>query len=284
MDDLIKTMNLSALTNNLYAQFMADVDCQVVRVTPEALKVVNCYNSFKEGRLLFDTVYISQRKDNRTVPLATLDDKRKSVYSSFHMHVKAELHSTDSTRKEQATILYNRIESYGKITRMGATAASAEITDLCKTLATDEYQEIIEALGLTDDVTSLEDLNNQYISLSRERTESGKIVTVSTVQARKGLDPLYRRLIAVVNAQITINNYMDVVPTEPEEDEPVVQAAVENPLEDFALSINAIISEYKQKLLNRVKSQKRTNPLHPRTLLLPMQIPRQLRTTPMPRL
>ena len=48
--ETIVTMDLKAMSNALFVQFMSDVDAQVQRVTPDALKVKKCYAAFTDAR------------------------------------------------------------------------------------------------------------------------------------------------------------------------------------------------------------------------------------------
>ncbi len=243
---LINEISLSSMKNSLYAQFMADTDNQILRVTPAALKITRLYADFTAGRAAFDNAYVVQKKDDRTATLAEIDKQRNESYRCINGHAKADLLSFNAERREKAQILLNRMNAYGQIHRLPNNEKSAAITDLVNVVQETPYAEIVEELGYKDEFDGLNAINNQFINLSRTRTESKKSQNMATADARNMLDPAYRNIIQVVNSQISINNMMD--PAEPEEDEPIVQSAASDPLEDFALSMNAIISEYKKKM------------------------------------
>lgn len=243
---IISEISLSAMKNSLYAQFMADVDNQIQRVTPAALKITKLYEVFSNGLAAFDSAYVAQRKDDRTAVLADLDKQRDESYRCIIGHAKADLLSCDAEKREKATVLLNRLNTYGAVHRLPNNEQSAALTDMGNVLKESPYVEIIEALALTDEVDGVVAINNQFINLSRTRTESKKALSIDTKEAREVLDPAYKNIISVVNSQITVNNLMDEA--EPEEDRPVVQSTEIDPLEDFALSLNAIIAEYKKKM------------------------------------
>lgn len=248
MVETIGSITLSAMPNGLYVQFMADVDFHVQRVTPEALKIKKCYDVFTAARSELDATFVSQKKDNRTVELAETDSLRDRIYRCIVGHAKADLLSSDAGKQAKAQVLVNKLDSFGYLPGMGNNEESARTDDLGKELKASPMAEAVEALGLTAEVDALIAANNAFIALSRERTEGKKMATNATKEARAGLDPAYRDMIAVVNSQITIRTLMD---EEVEDDRPVIESLAEtvvtDPLTDFAQSINAVIREYKTK-------------------------------------
>lgn len=247
------------MTNALYSQFMADVDHQVKRVTPEALKIKKCYATFTAGLERLDNTFVVQRKDNRSVEIATYDAARDSGYSCFNGHINADLSSLIPDHKSAAQILRNKLDAYGYLPGLGNNEESAKMGDLCKDLQVAPLAELVEKLGRTADVKAMKDANDAFISLSRERTESGKAGTDATKAARADQDKNYRDMIAVVNSQITLSNLMDDEGGEEERPGELSLLAGEEPLDpltDFAQSINAIIKEYKTKMAQSGKGGK----------------------------
>lgn len=250
MVETISPITLSSMPNGLYVQFMSDVDFQIRRVTPEALKIKKCYETFSAGRSALDEVFVKQAKDNRTTQLADLDSLRDRIYRCISGHANADLHSSDANKQAKAQIFVNKLNSMGYLPGMGNNEESARMDDLGKDLKVEPLSEVITALGLTAEVNAMIEANNAFITLSRERTESRKSVTHASKDARNALDPAYRDMIAVVNSQITLKALMDEE-SGGEGDRPEIESIEENavldPLTDFAQSINAIIREYKTK-------------------------------------
>mgnify|MGYP005914668477 CR=1 FL=1 len=246
MVETIGTITLSAMKNALYSQFMADVDFQVQRVTPEALKIKKCYTAFTAGLERLDNSFVVQRKDNRTADLAAKDTTRDNDYRCTSGHISADIFNPNPDKQSAAQILRNKLDAYGYLPGMGNNEESAKMDDLCKDLQAPPLAELIEKLGLTAEVKAMKDANDAFIALSRERTESGKTLsTEETKAARAELDGAYRDMITVVNSQISLNALMDE-----EEEERPGELSVDpvDPLTDFAQSINALIKEYKTKM------------------------------------
>lgn len=238
------------MPNGLYSQFMSDVDNQTVRVTPEALKIKKCYQTFKEARSALDEVFILQRKDNRTALIAERDLLRDNLYRCVMGHAKADLYCSVPEKQEKALILVNKIEAAGSLPRLGNNEESARMSDLAADLMASPYKEIVELLGLTAEVKAMDEANRAFITLSRERTESNKATSLAMKEVRRQLDNAYRDMVSVVNSQLTLRSLMD----EEVDDGPVVVSLSEetdlsdDPLMDYALSLNAIIREYKTKI------------------------------------
>lgn len=245
MAETISTISTARMNNALYSQFMADVDFQVQRVTPKALKINNCYTLFTAGRERLDNSFVVQRKDNRTADLAAKDTARDNAYRCVSGHISADLLNPNPDKQSAAQIMRNKLDAYGYLPGMGNNEESAKMDDLCKDLQAPPLAELIEKLGLTPEVKAMKDNNDAFIALSRERTESGKMrSTEETKAARTELDDAYRNMITVVNSQISLNELMDGIADRPG----ILSDDSEDSLTDFAQSINALIKEYKTKM------------------------------------
>lgn len=260
MIQTIEEISLSPMPNGLYSQFMSDVDNQVIRVTPEALKIKKCYQTFSEARATLDEAFVKQQKDNRSAQLVDRDSLRDRIYRCVSGHAKADLLSSNPDKQAKAQIFINKLDAVGYLPGLGNNEESARMDDLGKDLKVSPMKEVVEALGLTAEVDAMIAANDAFIALSRERTEDKKTVQLATKEARMVLDPAYRDMIAVVNSQITINALMDE-DSSGEDDRPVIESLsdsrVLDPLEDFALSINAIIREYKTKTAQSGSTKKK---------------------------
>lgn len=260
MVETIASITLSAMSNGLYVQFMSDVDNQIQRVTPEALKIKKCYGPFSAGREELDEAFVKQTKDNRTVELADLDALRDRIYRCISGHANADLNSSDANKQANAQIFVNKLNALGYLPGMGNNEESARMDDLGKDLKVSPLSEVAETLGLTAEVAAMIKANDAFIALSRQRTESRKVTTSATKEARLALDKAYRDMISVVNSQITLNALMDE-DSSGGEDRPEIESIDEkapvDPLTDFAQSINAILREYKTKSAQSGTTQKK---------------------------
>lgn len=247
--ETIEKINLQAMTNALFVQFMADVDNQVKRVTPEALKLTKVYAAFTEARAGMDGVFITQRKDNETAAGDAKDLLRDEIYRCISGHVSADLLSSDLALREKAQVVRNKIDAYGYLPKMGNTAESAQMADLAKELMASPLKELVEDLGLTGEVKAMAEVNDEYVELVRGRVEAKKTVTLTVKEARNLQADTYRNMVLVVNSQVAVNNLMD---RDGEEDRPgelsVLADGTEDPLTDFTRSINALIKNYKTSM------------------------------------
>lgn len=247
MVETITTINLSALSNPLFVQFMADVDFQVQRVTPEALKIRKCYASFSAAGELVDAAFLMQQKDNETANSDAKDVWRDEIYRCFSGHVSADLTSSVPAKREHARVVRNKIDSYGYLPSLGNNAESAKMSDLGKDLQTSPLKESVEALGMTDEVVAMVAANNDYVALARGRVESRKLTTENMKSARNRQGDAYRQMISLVNSQVTVNSLIDEEEGERPGELSVLSDELD-PLTDFVLSMNALIKEYKTKI------------------------------------
>lgn len=246
MVETINAISLSKMKNALYAQFMADIDFQILRVTPEALKIKSCYSEFSAGRERLDKTFVTQRKDNRTAEMSFLDFRRNRCYSCALANISADLMNVIEEKQSAAQILRNKFDAYGYLPSLGYNEESAKMSDLCNELKVAPYAELIGKIGLTAEIKVMEEINEAFITLSRERTESSKsIITEEMKATRADLDDKYRNMINVINSQVTINALMD---GGGEEERPGELSNLSDPLADIVQSINALVKEYKTKM------------------------------------
>ncbi|MEY8486807.1 DUF6261 family protein [uncultured Parabacteroides sp.] len=257
--ETIVTMDLKAMSNALFVQFMSDVDAQVQRVTPDALKVKKCYAAFTDARTEMDGVYLSQKKDNDTAKSDAKDIWRDEMFRCFSGHINAALFSYDPKNREYARVLRNKLNAYGNLTTLGNVAESAKMEDLGRDLLTSPWKEAVEALGLADERDAMILANKEFVELSRTRIEKRKLVLVTMKSARENIGEAYRNLVTLINSQIMVQNLKDEE-SGGEEDRPgelsVLVDTPEDPYTDFVRSLNVLIKDYKTRVAQSGKRKK----------------------------
>lgn len=260
--ETIETMNVQTMTNALFVQFMADVDNQIRRVTPEALKIRKSYAPFTEACADMDRVFLTQQKDNETVGSDAKDLLRDEIYRSLSGHVSADLLSFDPLVRPKAQVIRNRIDAYGYLPGMGNTAESAQMSDLGKELMASPLKELVEDLGLAETVKAMVKVNDEFIALSRGRVEAKKIVTLTMKEARGRVATAYRNMILAVNSQVAINNLMDRDEPDRPSELSLLTDAPADPLTDVTRSLNALIKSYRTSIAQS-GSRKKKDPERP---------------------
>lgn len=256
-------ITLRTLPNALYVQYLADVDYHIQRVTPEALKIGKCYETFKAARQDLDTAFVIQRKNNETKSLSQKDAWRTQLFRCVKLHIQADLYCSDPAKREKAQTVMNKIDSYENLTKLGYDAKSAKLDDLGKELTDAILAPTVEELGRTKDVADMIEANNDFMNSTRENTDEDKEETINAKEARTATDKAYRDIVTVVNSQLALNELMggddddtgedDTNPDGDDEDQnlPSVQSLEKtsaDPLADFAKSVNALIKRYKDRL------------------------------------
>lgn len=257
--ETIVTIDLKAMPNALFVQFMSDVDAQVQRVTPDALKVKKCYAAFTVVRAEMDDVYLSQKKDNDTAKSDAKDVWRDELFRCLSGHINADLLSYDLEKREHARVLRNKLNAYGNLTALGNVAESAKMEDLGRDLQASPWKEAVVALGLADVRDAMILANSEFIELSRGRVEGRKLVLATMKSVRDDVGEAYRKLVALVNSQIMVQNLKDEE-SGGEEERPgelsLLADTPEDPFADFVYSLNALVKDYKTRVSQSGKRKK----------------------------
>lgn len=250
--ELIEEIRLYSLTNSLYAQYMEDVDKQIQRLTPTALKISKCYTAFTAGKEQFDEAYKQQTKNNLTEELLEKDQARDDRYRCFLGHVKADINNVEAEKRAAAKRILNWIGSFKDVLRATRRAQSADMTEMGAKLSEEPLSADVELLGQTENLNQMIAANEAYKELSLERTETRKDTLLNAVkEARTVLDDAYRNVVAMVNSQVTLRELSDEADEEESgSDGPSIQSLSEpvDVLTDFVRSINALIKEYKTEV------------------------------------
>lgn len=206
-----------------------------------------------------DGVYLSQKKDNETAKSNAKDAWRDDLFRCFSGHVNADLLSYDPDNREYARTLRNKLDAYGNLTTLGHAAESAKMEDLGRDLLTSPWKEAVEKLALTGERDAMILANNEFIELSRVRVEGRKLVLKSMKMARNTVGDAYRKMIALVNSQVLVQELKDEEGGG-EEERPgelsVLADVLDDPYADFIFSMNALIKDYKARIALSGKRKK----------------------------
>lgn len=248
--ELIEDIGLTRLSNSLYMQFMDDVDEAIRDTTPEVLKIKNLYGDFSALLEKLDESYQLQKRNNITATLDEKDKIRKDRLRCFLLHVEADQYNEDPTKRESSRVITNRMDSYGNILRASRRNVTARMKDAGQALQAEPLAEEVENIGQTDNVAAFIAANEAYHTLSLERTEERKqLVIKAMLSNRNEMDDVYRKIVSVVNSQVTLNALMDEdTGSGSEPGLPEVQAeGTDNPLVEFVKTINALIKETREE-------------------------------------
>ena len=248
--ELIEDIGLTRLSNSLYMQFMDDVDEAIRDTTPEVLKIKNLYGDFSALLEKLDESYQLQKRNNITATLDEKDKIRKDRLRCFLLHVEADQYNEDPTKRESSRVITNRMDSYGNILRASRRNVTAKMKDAGQALQAEPLAEEVENIGQTDNVAAFIAANEAYHTLSLERTEERKqLVIKAMLSNRNEMDDVYRKIVSVVNSQVTLNALMDEdTGSGSEPGLPEVQAeGTDNPLVEFVKTINALIKETREE-------------------------------------
>lgn len=245
--EVIKEVRLMSLPNDLYVQFMTDVKAAIEKYTADALRISKCKTAFDTAFERLDEAYQMQRKNNLTADLKELDAKRDDDYRCLRLHSEADTYNPDPDKRAKAVKVWNRIDAYGNIARLGLRAESARLTDMGKELLKAPLSDYVTELGYMPILTALIEANDNYVEMSQLRSDSKKAqVLNATRDARLALDDTYRDVVTAVNAQVAYQSLVDEETSSSKPEYPEVQSAdiTLDVLKDFIHVINVLIDEY----------------------------------------
>ena len=245
--ETIKEVRLTPFTNDLYVQFMTDVKAAIEKTTASALRISKCKTAFDEAFEQLDEAYQMQRKNSLTAELKELDALRDEGFRCLRMHSEADTYNPDPEKRKKAVYVWDRIDSYGNVAKLGLRAESAKLTDMGKELLKEPLAGYVTELGYMPILTALIEANDNYVELSQKRSDSKKErVLNATRDARLALDDAYRDIVTAVNAQVAFQSLVDEETSEDEPGLPSVQAAqtAAETLAAFVKLINVYIDEY----------------------------------------
>lgn len=201
----ILILRSSKLRNDEHFQFQTEFKELVEKYTPGTLNIEAAW-------AVFQPLYVNEgealnviRKSSVTDELADADQYRDSLYRGLNDTVKGATNHYDAAVKEAAIRVQILLDHFGNINIKSYDEQTAAITSLVNDLNND-YADDIATLGITGWVTELQNANNNFETLMKERysEEAGK-THLSMKEVREQIDAAYRAITERIGALIIVN-------------------------------------------------------------------------------
>lgn len=240
MKDLlkIKEIGLTKLNNAEYTNYMSRVHAEVVLITAKKIGINQENITSLENNIakLNDLLAQSRISDN-TAKLAELDHERDNIIVYIMAEIDNKQRNPIASVKTAAISLYNATHQYTGIQREADQQETQKINALLADLAKPENATNVTSLGLNEVVAQLKQLNDEYASITSERTEEKTAeATDSSKVIRRENDELYD--------YITTMAFVTSV------------AKPSNEVTAFVININAIIDEITTRYNQRRAAEK----------------------------
>lgn len=200
-------MNLKDLQNAEHFGFMHEVHGQVMEVLPAAIDVEKEFATFDAALADEDNSFKIVTKSALTQKLELFDGDRDGIFTGMRGRVKSSLNHYDPETREAAYRLMVLIDGYGSLASESYDRETAGIYNLIKDQRSDKYSDDVDKLNIKDWVDKLEEANNAFEGVMRERyTEQLEKDSATRLRdARLNTDMAYAALRNKVNAGIIFN-------------------------------------------------------------------------------
>ncbi len=158
------------------------------------------YKSLQKAVEQFKDSFLPLQKHELTPIIENLDFQRDQLFRGIGLQIESYTYHYDVLLQKHAEILSQHSEKYGKnITRMAYQQETAVLDNLIQDWNTE--RESVEALGLTQWIMKLQQINQQFDSNYIKRTESlAQREESQTKTLRPAITQLYRDWIAYMQA------------------------------------------------------------------------------------
>jgi signal transduction histidine kinase len=202
---LIRHFDYSRLRNEVHVELFETAD-KVIAVFVFELGLQPQYNLFKQRYNDEVEALDVIRKSEYSTEILAQDSRRGHVYRGFVDGVKSSLNHFETEKQNAAKKVMSIIEHYGNITKKPLDQETAALDDMLRELASGNYPELINILGLANWLTQIAVENERFKVLMLARYEEiSKRTTLKMTVARAEVDKTFRDMCSQTEAFAVIN-------------------------------------------------------------------------------
>lgn len=201
----IKKLDAKSLRNNEHFQFSTDFKALVMKHDPEKLKVKPLFEDYCKAYDDEDEAMLVVRKSAVSEDIVNADTRRDNDFRGFADAVKATTKHFNPQVVTAATKVKILLDTTGNVAPMANDQETSKIYNLIQELRSPAYSSEIALMKLEDWVSRLEESNQAFETLSRQRVEEVSQRTLLKVkETRIVVDEQYKSIIARIEAYLTI--------------------------------------------------------------------------------
>jgi hypothetical protein len=163
---------LSRLRNNEHYDFFQNIDGFILKKIKDISEIIAIWTSFHNFYLREDDIYKRSAKAVETKYINEIHQQRGAVFMLVRRSIEAALYNFDDKKKEAAVKLTEVNDNYKSAANAAMTESSALLHNMIEDLRKPRYVDAVAALGLTEAVEKLEELNEKFKDVYAERTQS----------------------------------------------------------------------------------------------------------------
>jgi len=201
----IEKLDSTHLRNEEHFQFHFEFKHLMEKFEPSEFDIGNEFSKYREYFQMEETAIEPIKKSAITDNLIRFGKERNSIFRGLNYMVKASMHHYDGSIKKVAERLSVVLKHYGNIAAKPNNERTASITNLISDLR-NSYAEDVEKAGISHWVYALEEQNQAFETLMRERfSDDAKKSTLKMKEVRVQIDKQYSSIIEKINALTIIN-------------------------------------------------------------------------------
>jgi hypothetical protein len=229
----IANIHTNNLRNDAHFQFFTEFKGLVTSETPEKLKIATQFQAWLPLYGREDEALKKIVKSEFTAKLQEADRARDEIYIGMLDMNRAALRHFSEAVREAAARLKILFDTYGSIDKKPLNEQTSAVYNILQEL-NGKYAADATAVGISDWVSQLEQRNNAFAALMKERfDETAARTDIVLKEARQAVDKQYKTIIERLNALIIVEG-------------------LEN-YEGFTRTLNAVIAKYLAMLARRGK-------------------------------
>ena len=214
----IQGISKSSLTHAAHMNLNTELYDRIEATTPAALKIEELAPRYKEA-LDNEGLCVNRiSKSAATQAMVEKDAERDKLFSFINSMINSFMSYPEKTKQQAAAQLEALFNAYANTPWKTYVEETAAIDGLLRDMEGEAMKAAAETLKLTEYFTTLKTLNDEYRSLSAERTnEYASRVKISTYSARKVVDDLWAEIaqrvnaVAVLDPTDAVNAFIDTV-------------------------------------------------------------------------
>ena len=209
----IVRINLKSLRNEAHYQFLAAVTALIVKFPFIASKLGDLFRLLQSLFAKEDEVVDYIRKSDYSAKIAEADERLDKAVTGFSETVRGALHHFRLEVADAALSLKNLLKPYGDIIHKNYDEELAAVTNLLQDLEGAYATSVALISGLSEWVTEIKAASENVTTLLALRnTEKAGKPQERMVNVRREIDPVYRDIVAKIEAFTLVESEAEYVP------------------------------------------------------------------------
>jgi hypothetical protein len=201
----ILKMRFTNLRNEEWFQFMTEFKDLAEKSTPETLGISELFTQFLSAYADADIAAEIIRKSPETAQMQEADRKRDATFRGLANAVDAFTHHFNAGKRQAAEELTIVLDHFGNLAQKPSNEETAGIYNLLQEL-NGKYAPQVQLLALGDWVQELEQNNNEYETLVKQRNvELAERPKLRMSNVRSQTQDIYRKISERIEALIIVN-------------------------------------------------------------------------------